>query len=109
MKILKKDYSLFPHLQEKINISENFSLTFSEIKDEEFLNIRKQNEEDYSKLINAIKNLPPYFSNCREKIFEALDKYSISQNLLESYEHEYFYKKGFQDSINLFVNEQKNK
>ena len=112
MKIFKKNFSLFPNSPKTINtdiLCKNYSLLFSEIENEELSNIRKQNEEDYSKLISAIKNLPPHFNNCRETIFEALDKYSISQNLLESYEHEYFYKKGVQDSLNLFVNEQKNK
>ena len=106
MKILK----LFKNSQKKMNtdlLYKNYSLMF--LENEELSNIRKQNEEDYSKLISAIKNLPPYFNNCRETIFEALDKYSISQNLLESYEYEYFYKKGFQDSQNLLVNRQKNK
>lgn len=79
------------------------------LEDSKLANVKNKSEEDYYKLIVAIKNLPPHFNNCREIIFEALDNYLLSQSLLASYEHEYFYKSGFHDSRTLMQNTQKNK
>ena len=79
------------------------------LEDLKLANVKNKSEEDYYKLIVAIRNLPPHFSNCREIIFEALDNYLLSQSLIASYEHEYFYKSGFHDSRTLMLNTQKNK
>ena len=66
--------------------------TLSALEDKKLSDIKHKSEEDYYKLLVAIKNLPPQFNHCREIIFEALDQYLISQSLLSSYEYEYFYK-----------------
>ena len=60
--------------------------------DEKIIDLKNSCEKDYKNLITEIKNLPPHFCSCRENIFEALDKYLLSQSLLSSYEHDYFYK-----------------
>lgn len=95
MKILHKlfqkknlNFSDIPtDVQDEINL-----LDFSAYEDEKLIDIKNNCEKDYQNLIAAIKNLPPHFCSCRENIFEALDKYLLSQSLLSSYEQEFFYK-----------------
>ncbi len=75
-------------------------------KYEKLFYAKQKNEDDYLKLFNLIKQLPP---QSHDTLFKALDDYLMSQSLLSSYENEYFYKTGFKDSIAENKRRQKNK
>lgn len=80
--------------------------TISEIKEEkreELSRIKEKYPVDYEKLLDYINNIPPHFKNIRETILNAVDIYSMRENLLSSYENEKFYKIGFCDGIRTII------
>ena len=58
----------------------------------QFSSAQNNYNRSYDNLIKSIKNLPPHFNNARESIINALDAYLLSQNLMNNYEHEIFYR-----------------
>ena len=58
----------------------------------QFCSAKNDYNRSYENLIKSIKNLPPHFNNAREAIIDALDEYLLSQNLVNNYEYEYFYR-----------------
>lgn len=80
--------------------------TISEIKEEdkdELSKIKEKYPVDYEKLLDYINNIPPYFKNIRANILNAVDIYSMRENLLSAYENEKFYKIGFCDGIRTII------
>lgn len=80
--------------------------TISGINEEdkgEIAKIKEKYPVDYEKLLDYINNLPPYFKNIRETILNAIDIYSMRENLLSAYENEKFYKIGFCDGIRTII------
>lgn len=80
---------LFEACEDKIN---NISLVPGNVQ---FCNAKNNYNRSYENLIKSIKNLPPHFNNARESIIHALDEYLLSQNLVNNYEYEYFYRNRF--------------
>lgn len=80
--------------------------TISEIKEEdkeEISIIKEKYPIDYERLLEYIKNIPPHFKNIREDILNAIDIYSMRENLLSAHENEKFYKIGFCDGIRTII------
>ena len=78
----------------------------SEIAEEDKKEISKIKEKypiSYEQLLARINNIPPHFQNIREDILDAIDTYSMRENLLSAYENEKFYKIGFCDGIRIIV------
>lgn len=101
-------------------IDDNMLDTIFREREEELYNEREKNEDieiskikkqyfvDYDKLLVAIKNLPPHFHNTREGIIEALENYTMRENLIMAYDNEKFYKTGFCDGIRTILEGMKN-
>ena len=64
---------------------------------------KKNYNRSYENLLKSIKNLPPHFNNMREAIINALDEYLLSENLVNNYECEFFYRNGFSDGMNIII------
>lgn len=79
--------------------------TISEIKEdkEELSKIKEKYPVDYEKLLDYINNIPPHFRNIRENLLNAIDIYSMRENLLSANENEKFYKIGFCDGIRTII------
>lgn len=80
--------------------------SISQIKEEnkdELYKIKERYPVDYEKLLDYINNIPPYFKNIRETILQAVDIYSMRENLLSAYENEKFYKIGFCDGVRTII------
>lgn len=69
----------------------------------EICKIKERYPIDYEQLLNCIKNIPPHFNNIRNNIIDALDTYSMRENLLTGYDNEKFYKIGFCDGIRIML------
>lgn len=87
--------SIFKEREEKIY---NTKIKMTELEE-----IKNNNTMTHEKMIEIIRNLPPYFKNCRENILEALEQYSERQNLIQSFDNEKFYKVGFCDGIKMIL------
>lgn len=73
-------------------------------KEKEDINkIKERYPIDYEQLLTYIKNIPPHFNNIRNNIIDALDSYSMRENLLTGYDNEKFYKIGFCDGIRIVI------
>lgn len=65
--------------------------------------LNKKQAQNYSKMYNAIDNIPEAFTETIKGIKESIETYLDSLSATQAMENEKFYKTGFSDAIQIFA------